>query len=49
MSNHYYDEDLYSEDDYEVEDDFERVVWYKKIGKDKISINDKYVFVKLKK
>ena len=49
MSNHYYDADLYSEDDYEIEDDFERVVWYKKIGKDKLSINDKYVFLKLKK
>ena len=49
MSNHYYDVDLYSEDDYEIEDDFERVVWYKKIGKNKLKINDKYVFVKLKK
>ena len=43
MSNHYYDVDLYSEDDPE------RVVWYKKIGRNKIKINDKYVFVKLKK
>lgn len=49
MSNHYYDVDLYSEDDYEIEDDFERVVWYKKIGRNKLKINDKYVFVKLKK
>ena len=47
MSNHYYDVDLYSEDDYEIEDDFERVVWYKKIGRNKLKINDKYVFVKL--
>ena len=34
-------------DDYEEEDNYERVVSLKKISKNKISIDDKYVFVKL--
>lgn len=47
LSYHYYDEDLYDDDDYEEEDNYERVVSLKKISKNKISIDDKYVFVKL--
>lgn len=46
LAYHYYDEDLY-DDDYEEEDNYERVVSLKKISKNKISIDDKYVFVKL--
>lgn len=47
LAYHYYDEDLYDDDDYEEEDNYERVVSLKKISKNKISIDDKYVFVKL--
>lgn len=46
LAYHYYDEDLY-DDDYEEEDNYERVASLKKISKNKISIDDKYVFVKL--
>ena len=35
------------DDDYEEEDNYERVVTLKKISKNKISIDDKHVFVKL--
>lgn len=48
LSYHYYDKDLYTDDDYDVEDNYERVVSLKMVSKDKISIDDKYVFVKLK-
>lgn len=47
LAYHYYDEDLYDDDDYEEEDNYEHVVSLKKISKNKISIDDKYVFVKL--
>lgn len=47
LAYHYYDEDLYDDDDYEEEDNYERVVSLNKISKNKISIDDKYVFVKL--
>lgn len=47
LAYHYYDEDLYDDDDYEEEDNYERVVTLKKISKNKISIDDKHVFVKL--
>ena len=47
LAYHYYDEDLYDDDDYEEEDNYERVASLKKISKNKISIDDKYVFVKL--
>lgn len=48
LSYHYYNKDLYTDDDYDVEDNYERVVSLKMVSKDKISIDDKYVFVKLK-
>lgn len=48
LSYHYYVEDLYTDDDYDIEDNYERVVSLKMISKNKISIDDKYVFVKLK-